>query len=208
MHIQELAERQWIQQQFEHRDDQARPDQRGEEGDPAGSDRRRDVRAVSRPALHRHQAVRHRGGRVADAGARSDPARRRRTRHRGIRARHAASRPAQRAGQFHGQALCRDLLRIRGQCQPIPSTSTARATSNTISAPRPTARVGGRRVHLSLAANPSHLEAVDPVVLGKVRAKQRQRDDSERKKVAGILIHGDAAFAGQGMVSRPWRCRR
>ena len=53
---------------------QAEPDQRGEERGAAGSDRRRDVRAVSRPALHRHQAVRHRGRRVADAGARSDPA--------------------------------------------------------------------------------------------------------------------------------------
>jgi 2-oxoglutarate dehydrogenase E1 component len=61
--------------------------------------------------------------------------------------------------------------------------------------------VGGRNVHLSLAANPSHLEAVNPVVLGKVRAKQRQRGDFERKQVVGILMHGDAAFAGQGVVA-------
>ena len=61
--------------------------------------------------------------------------------------------------------------------------------------------VGGRNVHLSLAANPSHLEAVNPVVLGKVRAKQRQRGDLERKQVVGILMHGDAAFAGQGVVA-------
>ncbi len=61
--------------------------------------------------------------------------------------------------------------------------------------------VGGQTVHLSLAANPSHLEAVDPVVLGKVRAKQYQRRDSERSQVAGILMHGDAAFAGQGLVA-------
>jgi 2-oxoglutarate dehydrogenase E1 component len=61
--------------------------------------------------------------------------------------------------------------------------------------------VGGTTVHLSLAANPSHLEAVDPVVLGKVRAKQLQRGDSERSQVAGILMHGDAAFAGQGLVA-------
>ena len=61
--------------------------------------------------------------------------------------------------------------------------------------------VGGRMIHLSLAANPSHLEAVDPVVLGKVRAKQLQRGDTERSQVVGILMHGDAAFAGQGLVA-------
>jgi 2-oxoglutarate dehydrogenase E1 component len=59
----------------------------------------------------------------------------------------------------------------------------------------------GNTVHLSLTANPSHLEAVDPVVLGKVRAKQAQRGDLERIKVLPILLHGDAAFAGQGVVA-------
>jgi 2-oxoglutarate dehydrogenase E1 component len=58
----------------------------------------------------------------------------------------------------------------------------------------------GRRVHLSLTANPSHLEAVNPVVMGKVRAKQRQKGDAERSRVMGILMHGDAAFIGQGVV--------
>jgi 2-oxoglutarate dehydrogenase E1 component len=60
----------------------------------------------------------------------------------------------------------------------------------------------GNKVHLSLAANPSHLEIVDPVVLGKVRAKQDQLNDYiERMKVLPLLIHGDAAFAGQGVVA-------
>jgi len=59
----------------------------------------------------------------------------------------------------------------------------------------------GRKMHLSLTANPSHLEAVDPVVIGKVRAKQDQRGDKERSKVMGILLHGDAAFSGQGIVA-------
>jgi len=59
----------------------------------------------------------------------------------------------------------------------------------------------GNNVHLSLTANPSHLEAVNPVVLGKVRAKQDQHNDSDRIKVLPILIHGDAAFAGQGVVA-------
>jgi 2-oxoglutarate dehydrogenase E1 component len=59
----------------------------------------------------------------------------------------------------------------------------------------------GNPVHLSLSANPSHLEAVDPVVLGKVRAKQDQRKDTARSEVMGLLLHGDAAFAGQGLVA-------
>ncbi|WP_114964382.1 2-oxoglutarate dehydrogenase E1 component [Alkalilacustris brevis] len=59
----------------------------------------------------------------------------------------------------------------------------------------------GNSVHLSLTANPSHLEAVNPVVLGKVRAKQDQLHDSERRAVLPILLHGDAAFAGQGVVA-------
>ncbi len=62
---------------------------------------------------------------------------------------------------------------------------------------------GEHKVHLSLAANPSHLEAVNTVVQGKVRAKQdrRARKGEPRNSVLGILIHGDAAFAGQGIVA-------
>jgi 2-oxoglutarate dehydrogenase E1 component len=59
----------------------------------------------------------------------------------------------------------------------------------------------GNTVHLSLTANPSHLEAVNPVVLGKARAKQDQLHDKDRIKVLPILLHGDAAFAGQGVVA-------
>lgn len=59
----------------------------------------------------------------------------------------------------------------------------------------------GRSMHLSLTANPSHLEIVNPVVVGKVRAKQDQHQDAERKKVMALTLHGDAAFAGQGSVA-------
>ena len=68
----------------------------------------------------------------------------------------------------------------------------------------------GNKVHLSLTANPSHLEIVDPVVMGKARAKQdqifgRKREEvvplEERAKVLPLLLHGDAAFAGQGVVA-------
>ena len=58
----------------------------------------------------------------------------------------------------------------------------------------------GREVHLSLTANPSHLEAVNPVVMGKMRAKQRQKNDVERSQISGVLLHGDASFIGQGVV--------
>ena len=63
---------------------------------------------------------------------------------------------------------------------------------------------GGASVHMSLVPNPSHLEAADPVVLGKVRAQQFVRDDLDKhEQVLPVLIHGDAAFAGQGIV---WEC--
>ena len=59
----------------------------------------------------------------------------------------------------------------------------------------------GHEIHLSLTANPSHLEAVDPVVVGKVRAKQRNFGLQGHDVAMGLLIHGDAAFAGQGLVA-------
>jgi 2-oxoglutarate dehydrogenase E1 component len=69
----------------------------------------------------------------------------------------------------------------------------------------------GNNVHLSLTANPSHLEIVDPVVLGKARAKQDQRSavdgrfldtrQTDRSVVLPLLLHGDAAFAGQGVIA-------
>ena len=60
----------------------------------------------------------------------------------------------------------------------------------------------GNNVHLSLQANPSHLEVVAPVVIGRVRAKQNQHNDTnDRLSVLGIVLHGDAAFAGQGIVA-------
>jgi 2-oxoglutarate dehydrogenase E1 component len=61
--------------------------------------------------------------------------------------------------------------------------------------------VNGKKIHLSMAFNPSHLECVNPVICGMTRAKQRiRRDNKERKKVVAVQIHGDAAFIGQGVV--------
>ncbi|HKS89173.1 MAG TPA: 2-oxoglutarate dehydrogenase E1 component [Stellaceae bacterium] len=90
--------------------------------------------------------------------------------------------------EFQGHAANPDHVHGSGDVKYHLGTSTDR-------------EIGGRTVHLSLAANPSHLEAVNPVVLGKVRAKQHQRGDAERRRVVGILMHGDAAFAGQGLVA-------
>ena len=59
----------------------------------------------------------------------------------------------------------------------------------------------GKKIHLSLTPNPSHLESVDPVVIGKVRAEQTMLKDKSNDRVIGLLIHGDAAMAGQGVVA-------
>lgn len=59
----------------------------------------------------------------------------------------------------------------------------------------------GRSIHVSMASNPSHLESVAPVVQGRCRAKQRLRNDQDRKRVVPVIIHGDAAVAGQGVVA-------
>lgn len=61
-------------------------------------------------------------------------------------------------------------------------------------------RVTNKQIKVALVANPSHLDAVDPVVQGKTRAEQFYRGDAEGKKVMSILLHGDAAFSGQGVV--------
>lgn len=60
---------------------------------------------------------------------------------------------------------------------------------------------GGRDLSLAMASNPSHLESVGPVVEGRCRAKQRLRNDKDRKRVVPVVIHGDAAIAGQGIVA-------
>ena len=60
--------------------------------------------------------------------------------------------------------------------------------------------INGNQMHLSLQPNPSHLEAVDPVVVGKIRARQDMAGDTTRRSAMAVVMHGDAAFAGQGVV--------
>jgi len=90
--------------------------------------------------------------------------------------------------EFHGGSANPDDVGGSGDVKYHLGTSADRSFDN-------------NHVHLSLTSNPSHLEAVDPVVLGKARAKQMQRDDEERTQVLSVLLHGDAAFSGQGLVA-------
>ncbi len=90
--------------------------------------------------------------------------------------------------EFQGQSPLPNQVQGSGDVKYHQGTSTDR-------------EFDGRKMHLSLTANPSHLEAVDPIVVGKVRAKQMQYNDEDRKLVMGLLLHGDAAFAGQGIVA-------
>ena len=200
MHIQELAERQWIQQKFERRD--ARPSL-------TNAAKKEILRVLTvAETFERFLDRRYTGTkRFGIEGAESlMPALESILRvgaelgieefvlgmpHRGrlnVLANFMGKPYAAIFSEFQGNASNPEQVHGSGDVKYHLGTSTDR-------------EIGGRLVHLSLAANPSHLEAVNPVVLGKVRAKQRQRDDHERKKVAGILMHGDAAFAGQGLVA-------
>ena len=91
--------------------------------------------------------------------------------------------------EFHGNVSHDDAVQGSGDVKYHLGTSSDRALP------------GGRRIHLSMTANPSHLEWVDPVVMGRVRAKQEMLGDSAHGRVMGVLMHGDAAFAGQGVVA-------
>ncbi|MDH3533367.1 MAG: 2-oxoglutarate dehydrogenase E1 component, partial [Gammaproteobacteria bacterium] len=66
-------------------------------------------------------------------------------------------------------------------------------------------KTSGGNVHIALAFNPSHLEIVNPVVEGSVRARQQRRGDGEREEVLPVLVHGDAAFSGQGVVTETFQ---
>lgn len=91
--------------------------------------------------------------------------------------------------EFTGNSAFADEYKISGDVKYHMGYSSDRANIN------------GGNIHLSLASNPSHLEAVNPIVAGKVRAKQDLIGDIKRNKVLGVLIHGDAAFCGQGVVA-------
>jgi 2-oxoglutarate dehydrogenase E1 component len=89
--------------------------------------------------------------------------------------------------EFHGGSAMPDDFQGAGDVKYHLGASTDR-------------ELEGRNIHLSLTPNPSHLEAIDPVVAGRVRARQEAIGDEERSRSVGVLVHGDAAFAGQGLV--------
>ncbi len=91
--------------------------------------------------------------------------------------------------EFQGESANPDDVQGSGDVKYHLGTSSDRELAN------------GETIHLSLSANPSHLEAINPVVEGRTRAKQTQRGDTKRQKVMSLLMHGDAAFAGQGLVA-------
>jgi 2-oxoglutarate dehydrogenase E1 component len=178
---------------------------RRQEGDPLGRGARRAVREVPRQEVRRHQALRPRRRRIDDPRARSGDQVRRPARREGNHLRHGPPRPPEHSGQRDGQALSRDLPRILGGSanpEDVGGSGDVKYHLGT-STDR---EFDGTKVHMSLLPNPSHLETVDPIVLGKTLAQQQFRDDvgpGKHKQVLPVLIHGDAAFAGQGIV---WEC--
>ena len=165
----------WMQERIEGPDKEITFTPEGKQRDPQQADRGRRLREIPRraispaPSASGSTAAKSMIPALEQIIKRGGAARRARD-----RARHGASRPAQRAHQCDGQAVLARSSTSSRAAPPRPTTSKARATSNIISAPPPTASSTATQVHLSLTANPSHLEIVDPVVLGKVRAKQDQ----------------------------------
>ena len=200
MHIQDPEQKSWIQRKVEGAPWHAAFDPESKRSHPATAYRSGGVRGVLPEALRHDQALRPRGRRVT------------------IPALHAIIETVASAGvneiaigmphrgrlntlvnivkkpltavfsEFGGESFKPDDVQGSGDVKYHLGTSTD-------------IDVGGRNVHLSLQPNPSHLEAVDPVVIGKVRARQDQAGDTQRRSsVMAILMHGDAAFAGQGLV--------
>jgi 2-oxoglutarate dehydrogenase E1 component len=199
MHIQDPAQRSWIQQRVEGAQHRAVLKREGKLEILDHLTQAGDVRALHPPQVGRHQALRTRRRGVGDPSARTDRAACGGARRRGDRDRHAAPRAPERARQRDAQALSRDLRRVLRQHRRLRRLRLGRREVPHGHVDRPD-RARPQGAPLALRES-SHLEAVDPVVLGKVRAKQDLRDDKTRRSVMGLLLHGDAAFAGQGLVA-------
>ena len=200
MHIQDPEERNWIQDRVEV--PHAKPDRRGAAAHPAPAERGRGVRDVPADQVRRAEAVLAGGRRVRHPAARRvlDRGRPGRSR-RGLR-RHGAPRPPQRARQHRRQVLRQIFREFEGNLDPKCMHGSGDVKYHLGAEGKFTADDGSRS-SVSLVANPCHLEAVDPVLEGVVRAKQDIIDQGSARlhRAARSLLHGDAAFAGQGVVA-------
>ena len=198
MHIQDPDQRAWIQAKVEVRARVVRDEQ---VLGSAQAQRRRGVRDVPADQVRRAEAVLAGGRRVGHRPARPDHVPRRgRPDGRDLH-RDAAPRPPQRAGQHRRQVLRPDLPRVRGPAGPQVGPGSGDVKYHLGTEGEFTSEEGST-TKVYLAANPSHLEAVDPVLEGIVRAKQDRLDlAGEAYTVLPLLLHGDAAFAGQGVVA-------
>ena len=165
----------------------------------ARPDRRRGVRAFPAFPLHRPEAVRARRRRDRHRHSGSNSAARGESRRPRGRHRHVAPRPAEPARQRSGH----DVKWIFSEFEGVDPASTQGSGDVKYHLGGLGVRKfeNGREIAISVAPNPSHLEAVDPVVEGIVRPKQDRVGDHARERVIPLLLHGDAAFAGQGVVA-------
>ena len=203
MHISNAAQKGWIQERIEGRDKEITFTREGKRAilnklvEAEGFEKFLDVKYTGTKRFGLD------GAEFADPGARADHQARRQSRRAGNRA--SACRIAAASTcltqvmgkphralfhEFKGGSATPDEIEGSGDVKYHLGASSDR-------------EFDGNKVHLSLTANPSHLEIVDPVTLGKVRAKQDQHGATpdERTMVMPLLIHGDAAFAGQGVVA-------
>ena len=198
-HVSDTDERLWLQDNFQVARMQQRFSAMRRKKHPLAVDRRRRLGALPAYQVCGAEALLARGGREPDAAARRPgPAWRQDGCRRGHH-RHGAPRPLECAGEPARQVAQGFVQRIRG---PVRSCETAHGSgdikyhkgfSSDLKTP-------SGNVHVALAFNPSHLEVVNPVVEGSVRARQERRGDALGDKVLAVQIHGDAAFAGQGVI--------
>ena len=174
---------------------------RGEQEAGAREDRGGgELRALPPHEVRRPQALLARGRGGAHPAARPHPQRRGAARAARGRDRHVAPRAAQRPRHHRRQAPLPDLRGVRGQ-RPRRSYQGSGDVKYHLGATGTHLGDTGETITVTVAPNPSHLEFVDPVVEGMVRAKQDAIGDREHARVLPVLLHGDAAFAGQGVVA-------
>ena len=208
-HISDHERRVWLRQAIESGKYRRPLDPGREDAAARAAHRGRGLRALPAPCVPRPEAVLDRGPRRDGADARrGDRARRRGRRPRG-RDRHGPPRAAERPRAHDRAAVRGDPARVRGRADDRGGrrrrARAAPATSSTTSAPKGVRKTPSGEITVTLCANPSHLEAVDPVVEGRTRAEQTDRSTRAGVHDPGvalpILIHGDASFAGQGVVA-------